>query len=83
MQTGALLGFYAGQDYLKSQLNWAKLGGSPGSAFKPFALAAGLKEGFSLKDTFDGNSPLRPRGGTEFDNEGEGERQRATARRSA
>ena len=57
VKTGALMGFYAGQDYLDSQLNWAALGGSPGSAFKPFALAAGLKAGFSLKDTFDGNSP--------------------------
>src|ERR1700712_2797618 len=57
VKTGALMGFYAGQDYLKSQLNWAALGGSPGSAFKPFALAAALKAGFSLKDTFDGNSP--------------------------
>src|SRR4029079_12430454 len=36
--TGALRGFYAGQDYLKSQVNWATAGGSPGSAFKPFAL---------------------------------------------
>ncbi|MCW2679110.1 MAG: ponA1, partial [Frankiales bacterium] len=51
MKSGALLGFYAGQDYLASQLNWAVLGGSPGSAFKPFALAAALKAGFSLKDT--------------------------------
>ncbi len=41
VQTGALMGFYAGQNYLDSQLNWASLGGSPGSSFKPFALAAG------------------------------------------
>ncbi|MFL6158286.1 MAG: transglycosylase domain-containing protein, partial [Marmoricola sp.] len=34
-KTGALLGFYAGQDYLKSQLNWANLGNAPGSSFKP------------------------------------------------
>ncbi|MEZ5161215.1 MAG: penicillin-binding transpeptidase domain-containing protein [Marmoricola sp.] len=57
VKTGRLLGFYAGQDYLKSQLNWALLGGQPGSTFKPFALAAGLTDGFSLKDTFAGNSP--------------------------
>ena len=56
-RTGALLGMYGGQDYLKSQLNWATAGGSPGSAFKPFALAAGLRDGYSLKSTFDGNSP--------------------------
>lgn len=55
--TGALRGFYGGQDYLKSQLNWALAGGQVGSTFKPFALAAGLEAGYSLKDTFDGNSP--------------------------
>ena len=72
VKTGALMGFYAGQDYLKSQLNWATLGGSPGSAFKPFALAAGLKAGFSLKDTFDGNSPYTFENGSKVVNEGEG-----------
>jgi membrane peptidoglycan carboxypeptidase len=72
VKTGALMGFYAGQDYLDSQLNWAALGGSPGSAFKPFALAAGLKAGFSLKDTFDGNSPFTFENGSEVVNEGEG-----------
>ena len=72
VKTGALLGFYAGQDYLDSQLNWAALGGSPGSAFKPFALAAALKAGFSLKDTFDGNSPYTFENGSEVVNEGEG-----------
>jgi membrane peptidoglycan carboxypeptidase len=56
--TGALRGFYGGQDYLRSQLNWAVTGGAPGSTFKAFALAAGLEDGFSLKDTFDGNSPF-------------------------
>ncbi len=74
VQSGALMGFYAGQDYLDSQLNWAALGGSPGSAFKPFALAAGLKAGFSLKDTFDGNSPYTyPGRQPRWCNEGEGD----------
>ena len=74
VKTGGLLGFYAGQDYLDSQLNWARLGGSPGSSFKPFALAAGLKDGFALKDTFDGNAPFElPDGGGEVGNQGEGQ----------
>ncbi len=74
VKTGGLVGFYAGQDYLQSQLNWAKLGGSPGSSFKPFALAAGLKDGFALKDTFDGNAPFElPDGGGEVGNQGEGQ----------
>lgn len=55
--TGALRGFYGGQDYLESQVNWALAGDKVGSSFKPFALAAGLEAGYSLKDTFDGNSP--------------------------
>ena len=73
VKTGALLGFYAGQDYLKSQLNWAALGNSPGSAFKPFALAAGLEAGFSLKDTFQGSSPYRLPNGDTIKNEGQGD----------
>jgi membrane peptidoglycan carboxypeptidase len=73
VQTGALLGFYAGQDYLKSQLNWAALGNAPGSAFKPFAVAAGLEAGFSLKDTFQGSSPYRLPNGDTVKNEGQGD----------
>ncbi|MFC4785910.1 transglycosylase domain-containing protein [Nocardioides sp. MAHUQ-72] len=68
--TGALRGFYGGQDYVQSQINWAETGGAPGSSFKPFALAAGLKEGFSLKDTFEGNSPYY------YNGEGTGDRVR-------
>jgi membrane peptidoglycan carboxypeptidase len=70
--TGGLLGFYGGQDYLQSQINWAAAQDSPGSAFKPFAVAAGLKDGFSLKDTFQGNSPYTFPDGSEVVNEGEG-----------
>ena len=74
VQTGGLMGFYAGQNYLDSQLNWAVLGSSPGSSFKPFALAAGLKDGFALKDTFDGNAPFElPDGGGSVSNQGEGQ----------
>jgi membrane peptidoglycan carboxypeptidase len=72
VKTGALLGFYGGQDYLKSQLNWATAADSPGSAFKPFAVAAGIKDGFSLKDTFQGNSPYTFPDGSTVVNEGEG-----------
>ncbi len=73
VNTGGLLGFYAGQDYLKSQLNWASLGNAPGSSFKPFALAAGLQAGFSLKDTFQGSSPYRFPNGATVKNEGQGD----------
>jgi membrane peptidoglycan carboxypeptidase len=70
--TGAVLGFYGGQDYLKSQINWSTTALPPGSAFKPFAVAAGIKDGFSLKDTFDGNSPYEFPDGSTVVNEGEG-----------
>jgi membrane peptidoglycan carboxypeptidase len=71
-RNGALRGFFAGQDYLRSNggTNWAVAGGAPGSSFKPFALTAGLKDGFSLESTFEGNSPLEI-GDTEFENQGE------------
>ncbi|HEY0904662.1 MAG TPA: transglycosylase domain-containing protein [Marmoricola sp.] len=72
VKTGGLLGFYGGQDFLQSQLNWAQRGGSPGSTFKAFAVAAGIKDGFSLKDTFDGNAPYVLPDGTEIGNQGEG-----------
>jgi membrane peptidoglycan carboxypeptidase len=62
-RTGALRGMYGGQNYLKSQINWATAGGSPGSAFKPFALSAGIQDGYSLKSTFQGNSPYTFPGG--------------------
>jgi len=72
VQTGGLIGFFGGQDFLKSQLNWAAAPDSPGSAFKPFAVAAGIKDGFSLKDTFQGNSPYTFPDGSTVVNEGEG-----------
>ena len=71
--TGALEGMYAGQDYLKSQLNWAVAGGSPGSAFKPFALSAALDDGYALKSTFSGNSPYVFPNGSKVVNEGPGD----------
>jgi membrane peptidoglycan carboxypeptidase len=74
-RTGALRGFYAGQDYQRSGggLDWAVAGGAPGSAFKPFALAAGIKDGFGLKSTFDGNSPYTFPNGKTVVNEGPGD----------
>jgi membrane peptidoglycan carboxypeptidase len=71
-RNGALRGMYGGQDYLESQLNWATAGGAPGSAFKPFSLAMGLGYGYSLKSTFEGNSPLVI-GDADFENEGSGD----------
>jgi len=71
--TGALLGFYGGQDYLDSEINWAEAGGMVGSTFKPFTLATAITEGFSLTDTFEGNSPYEFPDGLEVRNEGSGD----------
>ena len=69
--TGALLGFYGGQDYLDSEINWAEAGGMVGSTFKPITLATAIEAGFSLEDTFQGTSPYTFPDGLEVNNEGE------------
>jgi membrane peptidoglycan carboxypeptidase len=69
-ETGELVAMYGGPDYLKSQLNWATARARPGSSFKSFAVAAALKDGKSLRDTYQGNSPIEINGeefGNEFD----------------
>ena len=69
--TGALLGFYAGQNYLRSQINWAEAGGMVGSTFKPASLATAIANGYTLKSTWDGNSPYTFPDGLEVHNEGD------------
>jgi membrane peptidoglycan carboxypeptidase len=71
--TGALRGFYGGQNYLDSQINWAVAGGMVGSSIKPLTVATALQNGYSLKDTFDGNSPYEFPDGLEVVNEGPGD----------
>jgi membrane peptidoglycan carboxypeptidase len=68
--TGQLLGFYGGQDYLDSQINWAVAGGMAGSTMKAATDVAAIRDGFSLNDTFEGNSPIDI-AGTEFGNQGD------------
>jgi membrane peptidoglycan carboxypeptidase len=69
--TGALLGFYGGQNYLQSQINWAEAGGMVGSTFKPASLATAIGAGYSLNSTWDGNSPYVFPDGLEVHNEGD------------
>ncbi|WP_314964395.1 hypothetical protein, partial [Bradyrhizobium cosmicum] len=66
----ALLGYYGGQDYLESQINWAVSGGMAGSTMKAATDVAAIRDGFSLNDTFEGNSPIDI-AGTEFGNQGD------------
>ncbi|HET6299478.1 MAG TPA: transglycosylase domain-containing protein, partial [Kribbella sp.] len=67
-QTGELVAMVGGPNYLKSQINWATAKARPGSSFKPFAVAAALKDGVKLEDRFEGNGPIEIRGG-KYDNE--------------
>ncbi|MGY0386601.1 transglycosylase domain-containing protein [Nocardioides sp. WG-D5] len=69
--SGALLGFYGGQDYLDSQHNWAATGGHAGSTMKVFATAAAIAKGYSLESTWAGDSPFTTYTGSQVVNEGE------------
>ena len=73
--TGAVRAVYGGPDFLgegkNAQVNWATAGAQPGSSFKPFALLAGLREGYSLYDTFNGNSPYYLPTGEDVENQGD------------
>lgn len=72
--TGEVLALYGGPDYVKNSRNWATTPRPVGSTFKPYALAAGLRYGFTLNDTFNGNtwtpkgdpSPVTNAGGSQY-----------------
>lgn len=69
--TGEVVAMYGGTNYLRRQFNdatQAKI--PPGSSFKPFALAAALEKGISLKSRFAGNSPFEAEG-VKVNNEGD------------
>lgn len=72
--TGGILALYGGPDFVASNKNWATTPRPTGSTFKPYALIAALRHGFSLSDTFNGtsftprgaNKPIRNAGGESF-----------------
>ncbi|MCW2811036.1 MAG: putative penicillin binding protein, partial [Friedmanniella sp.] len=61
--SGEVLALYGGPDYISNSRNWATTARPTASTFKTYALAAGLKDGFSLDSTFEGNT-FRPPGDT-------------------
>ncbi|MDQ3096478.1 MAG: penicillin-binding protein, partial [Actinomycetota bacterium] len=73
--SGALRAMIGGRNFTgagpQDQVNFATSGGQAGSTFKPFALTAALKDGFTLRDTLDGNSPYYYPNGEKVVNEGE------------
>lgn len=59
--TGAILAYYSGTDALEEP-DWAATPRATGSTFKPWALVAGLRDGATLNDRFDGNNKYKIKG---------------------
>ncbi|TCP57374.1 membrane peptidoglycan carboxypeptidase [Tamaricihabitans halophyticus] len=64
-KTGGVMAYYGGES--ATGLDYAQSMQEPGSSFKPFDLAAALKMGHGLGETYDGSSP-RTIAGTEVSN---------------
>ena len=60
VNSGEVIALYGGPDFVKNSRNWATTPRPTASTFKTYALAAGLKDGFSLLDTFNGNTWTPP-----------------------
>jgi membrane peptidoglycan carboxypeptidase len=60
VNTGDVIAIYGGPDFVKNSRNWATTPRPTASTFKTYALAAGLKDGFSLLDNFNGNTWTPP-----------------------
>lgn len=54
--TGAVLALHGGDDFVQNSRNWATTPRMTGSTFKAFGVVAGLRDGFSLRSTFTGNT---------------------------
>lgn len=61
--SGGVLAIYGGPDYLKNTRNWGTTARASASTFKAYAAVAGLRDGFSLRSTFNGNT-FTPNGDT-------------------
>jgi membrane peptidoglycan carboxypeptidase len=60
VDSGEVVALYGGPDFVNNSRNWATTPRPTASTFKTYALAAGLKDGYSLLDTFNGNTWTPP-----------------------
>ena len=60
VNSGAVLALYGGPNFVKNSRNWATTARPTASTFKAYALAAGLKDGYSLRSPFRGSSFYLP-----------------------
>jgi membrane peptidoglycan carboxypeptidase len=60
VNTGEVIALYGGPNFVKNSRNWATTPRPTASTFKAYALAAGLKDGYNLLDTFNGNTFTPP-----------------------
>src|SRR5215203_4261452 len=67
--SGEVIALYGGPDFVKNSRNWATTARPTASTFKTYALAAGLKHGFSLLSKFNGNTFIPPGESTPVRNE--------------
>ena len=67
--SGEVIALYGGPDYVKNSRNWATTPRPTASTFKTYALAAGLKDGFSLYTRLNGNTFTPPGESTPVRNE--------------
>jgi membrane peptidoglycan carboxypeptidase len=60
VNNGEVVALYGGPDFVKNSRNWATTPRPTASTFKAYALAAGLKDGYSLLSRFNGNTFTPP-----------------------
>jgi membrane peptidoglycan carboxypeptidase len=60
VNNGEVIALYGGPDFVKNSRNWATTPRPTASTFKAYALAAGLKDGYSLLSKFNGNTFTPP-----------------------
>ena len=69
VNSGEVIAIYGGPDFVKNSRNWATTPRPTASTFKAYALAAGLRDGYSLLSKFNGNTFIPPGESTPVRNE--------------